>query len=119
MVRRESLEKGSMVEIDYTSGFLPEHVIGCIGTSDADRKFFPILFEINSTENGDGAAISLDIIMRIYQHFGGSVGMVLKDGGSALACASKSLHLIEFNCLSHMIRQGWAKRGHGSGKLNC
>jgi hypothetical protein len=107
--------RSSMVEIDYTSGLLSGHAIGCVGASDCDRKFFPILYEVNSSENGKGATASLRIIGLIFQHYGGKVGSVLKDGGSALSSAAKTLRLKEFNCLSHMIRQGWAKRGHGSG----
>jgi hypothetical protein len=107
--------RSSMVEIDYTSGLLSDHAIGCVGASDYDRKFFPILYEVNRSENGEGATASLRIICAIFQRYGGKIGSVLKDGGSALSTAAKTLQLKEFNCLSHMIRQGWAKHGHGSG----
>jgi hypothetical protein len=107
----------SMVEIDYTSGFFGSHVIGCVGASDCDRKFFPFLFQVDITENGNGASVSLQLMVKVFNHYGGMVGRVLKDGGAALSSAAKALNLEELNCLSHMIRQGWAKRGHGSGQF--
>ena len=107
----------SMVEIDYTKGYLEDHVIGCIGVSDSDRKFFPFIFEINQSENGDGAKVALEMALELFKFYSGLVTDVLKDGGTALTCAALFLKLSQLNCLSHMVRGGWGvKRGHGSGK---
>lgn len=84
--------------------------------------FHPLLFEINLTENWDGAKSALSMCNSIFKKLlpGNipEIGRVLKDGGSALSFATKSLGYRELSCLSHLIRRGWGvKKGHGSGYM--
>lgn len=112
--------QGVLAEIDYTHGLVNEDFcIGCVGVSDANRVFHPFLFEINLTENGDGAKSALLLFVQIIRRFTNVfVGRVLKDGGSALGSATRALRLRELSCLSHLIRKGWGiTKGHGSGYL--
>ena len=114
--------QGILAEIDYTKGLINDFVVGCVGVSDAHRQFHPILFEINRTENGDGAKTALSICNDLFNtlipdcQLG--IGRVLKDGGSALSSATKFLGHRELSCLAHLIRMGWGvKKGHGSGYM--
>jgi hypothetical protein len=109
---------GVLVEIDYTSGLLQDYSIGCVGASDSDRRFFPFVFDVDINENGDGAFALLSITIDIIKHYNGICYRVLKDGGSALSSAALLLGLEELNCLTHMIRCGWCKKGHGSGECS-
>jgi hypothetical protein len=115
-------QEGILMEIDYTQGLIQDFVVGCVGVSDANRVFHPIIFEINLKEDGDGAKSALSICSAIFKRLIPSRKLklcrVLKDGGSALSSATKSLGYRELSCLSHLIRNGWGvKKGHGSGYM--
>lgn len=110
---------GVLAELDYTKGFVDTFCFGCLGFSDANRTFHPVLFDINYTENSDGAKLLLQKFIQILARFSCvRCHRVLKDGGSALSSAARSLELKELSCLTHMTRKGWGvKKGHGSGYM--
>ena len=96
--------EGVLAEIDYTKGFLSQFCYGCLGFSDANRSFHPVLFDVNLTKNSYSARQLLISFQNSLNRFSSvTCAQVLKDGGSALSSAALLLGMRELSCLSHMI----------------
>lgn len=100
------------MECDYSKGFEKGNNIqlGVVGFSDMNRSFFPIVYDINITENSIGSARAMFICKSIIEHFGGVASRVLKDGAMALESGAMLLGLTTLRCFAHMIRDcNWTK----------
>ena len=100
------------MECDYSKGFEKGNKIqlGVVGFSDMSRTFYPVVYDINVTENSIGSARAMFICRSIIEHYGGIATRVLKDGAVALESGAMLLDLTTLKCFAHMIRDNnWTK----------
>lgn len=91
--------------------------MGVVGTSDAQRHFHPIVYDLNVTENSVGSTRLLKVVDMLTLLISQKHVTVLKDASLALEKASSSnLNLETRDCLTHKVRsKTWNNRKGASG----
>lgn len=105
-------------EVDYTH-LDSDHglVLGVVGTSDAHRRFHPIIYDLNVTENAVGSTRMLKLVDMLTLCISQKHITVLKDASLALEKAANSnLNLEARDCLTHKVRsKTWTNKKGVSG----
>lgn len=105
-------------EVDYTH-LDSDHglVLGVVGTSDAQRHFHPIIYDLNVTENAVGSTRMLKLVDMLTLCISQKHITVLKDASLALEKATNSnLNLEARDCLTHKVRsKTWTNKKGVSG----
>ena len=102
------------LEMDFSKGFFKgdKLQVGCIGISDLNHVFWPMLFLVCDSENHINALRCLQSLIQIFEQCSiDNVRYILKDDGTAIQSAYEQMNETRGNitscrCMSHMFRRG-------------
>ena len=116
--RAKLSNEGIQFEADYAYDIMKYYQVGVFGCSDFAKRFHSCVWDVNITENSDGASRVMSILNNICKLRGQeNVNKVMTDGAKALKKAASQTGLVHHSCFSHMIRCGMSKNGKGHGRL--
>ena len=117
MILTELYSHAFQAEIDYTHLDTDEGLLlGVLGTSDIHRKFHPLIYDLNVSENSVGSSRLLLFLDYICLSLCGKHISILKDASIALeSAASNKLSLETRDCLAHKVRSKAWNEGKRSG----
>ena len=117
--RAKFSKSGIQFEADYAYDIMKYYQVGVVGCSDFAKRCHSCIWDINITENSEGASRVSGILDKICRLSGQEnvKNKVMTDGAKALKKAALQTGLVHHLCFSHMICCGISTNGKGHGRL--